>query len=95
MSANSSEPGNGLYHVDNTTGGNLAVSRASGMSGGNSPVAAFVFVEAGTVNGGAGYVVTTPAAGAWTSYGSGNIQWTQFSSAGALSATSPLAITGA
>ena len=79
-SAGSSEPGNGLYHVDSASG-TLSVSRASGMTGGNSPVAAFVFVEAGGVNEGAGYVVTTPASGAWTSYGSGSIQWTQFSSA--------------
>ena len=78
-SVRSSVPGNGLYIVtSNTT--NLSVSRATAMSSSNSPVGAFVFTTGGTTNAGAGYVVTTPASGAFT-YGSGSIQWTQFSSA--------------
>ena len=76
-SAFSSQPGNGHYQVTgNTT--NLSVSRAADMSGSNGPAGAYVFVEAGTVSAGDGFVVTTPAgAGAFT-YGSGNIQFTQF-----------------
>lgn len=92
-SAGSSEPANGLYQITgNTT--NLSVSRVTAMSGANSPVGAFVFIESGTVNKGAGYVVTTPAGSGSFTYGSGNIQFTQFSSAGAISVTAPLTQTG-
>ncbi len=84
-SANSLQPGNGVYSVtSNTT--NLSVSRVSDLSGTNSPAGAFVFVEAGTANASAGYVVSTPSSAAAFTYGTGNIQWTQFSGAGEITA---------
>jgi hypothetical protein len=93
-SAGSSEPGNGLYQVtSNTT--NLSVSRATAMSGSNVPNGAFVFVEAGTVNAGSGWIVTVPGSdSAWSAYGTSNIQWTQFSGAGEITAGTGLSKSG-
>jgi hypothetical protein len=78
----SDKPGNGIYTVtSNTT--NLAVSRTTDMSGAVNPAGAYVFSEAGTVSKGNGFVVidpTTPDT-AFT-YGTTNMKWSQFSSAG-------------
>lgn len=77
------QPANGIYSVTgNTT--NLSLSRVADMSGTVKPTGAFVFIEAGTANKGAGYTVIDPTAdsGAFT-YGSSNVQWTKFSQAGA------------
>ena len=92
-SPNSTQPGNGIYTVTNATT-NLSVSRVTDLSGTNAPQGAFVFVEAGTVNAAAGYVVSTPsAAGAFT-YGTNNIAFTQFSGAGEISAGTGLSKSG-
>lgn len=92
-SANSTQPGNGLYQVtSNTT--NLSVSRAADMSGTFSPVGAYVLVSGGTANGGNGWVVTTPSATGSFTYGTNNIQWTQFTGAGTISAGSGLSKSG-
>jgi hypothetical protein len=92
-SAGSSQPGNGLYQVtSNTT--NLSLSRAADMSGSNAPAGAYVFVSGGTAGGGGGYVVTTPATSAAFTYGSGAIQFTQFSGAGEITAGTGLAKSG-
>jgi hypothetical protein len=81
-SANSDLPANGIYKVTaNTT--NLTVARVSDLSGSVNPAGAFVLVEGGTANKGAGYTVidpTTPDT-AFT-YGTNNIKWSMFSSAG-------------
>lgn len=79
-SVNSTQPGNGIYTVTNATT-NLTVARAADVSGTNSPIGDFTFVEAGTANLSSGWVVGTPTTGAFT-YGTNNIQWTQFSGAG-------------
>lgn len=92
-SANSTQPGNGLYQVTgNTT--NLSVSRASDMSGSNAPVGSYVFVESGTTYAGSGWIVTTPSSSAAFTYGTGNIAWTQFSGAGEITVDSTLTKTG-
>jgi hypothetical protein len=93
-SANSTQPGNGIYIVTaNTT--NLSVPRATDMDDANDPPeGAFVFVEAGTVNASSGFVVTTPSSNAAFTYGSGNIAWTQFSGAGEIIAGSGLTKSG-
>jgi hypothetical protein len=92
-SANSTQPGNGVYVVtSNTT--NLSVSRATDMSGTNLPAGVFVFVEAGTVNGSGGFVVSTPSSGAAFTYGTNNIAWTQFSGAGEITAGTGLTKSG-
>jgi hypothetical protein len=75
------QPGNGLYLVtSNTT--NLSLSRAADMSGANAPFGTYVFVAAGTANGSNGYAVGTPGTSAAFTYGTGSIQFTQFSGAG-------------
>lgn len=92
-SANSTQPGNGVYSVtSNTT--NLSVSRVTDMSGSNGPAGAFVFVEAGTANASSGYMVSTPSSAAAFTYGTGNIAWTQFSGAGEITAGTGLAKSG-
>ena len=92
-SAGSTEPGNGLYQVtSNTT--NLSLSRAAAMSGSNPPAGAYVFVEGGTANASAGYVVSTPSTSAAFTYGSGNIKFTQFSGAGEITAGTGLSKSG-
>ena len=74
------QPANGLYKVSgNTT--NLTVARAPEQSGSSQPAGDYTFVEAGT-NAGNGFNVITPSAGSGFTYGTNNIQWTQFSGAG-------------
>ena len=74
-SANSTQPGNGIYSVtSNTT--NLSVSRATDQAGTNNPQGDFVFVEGGTANGANGYVVTVPSTSGSFTYGTNNIKWT-------------------
>lgn len=88
----SAQPANGLYVVtSNTT--NLSVSRASDMNSG-TPAGAYVFVDGGSVWGGGGYVVTTPSTTAAFTYGTGNIQFTQFSGAGEITTDSTLTKSG-
>jgi hypothetical protein len=89
----SSQPGNGLYQVTSIVS-NLAVSRATQMSGGNGPAGAYVFVEGGTVNAAAGYVVSVPSSNTGFTYGTNNIQWTQFSGAGEITVDATLVKTG-
>lgn len=92
-SVNSLQPGNGTYTVTNATT-NLTVARSTDMSGSNSPAGAFTFVEVGTANGSAGFVVGTPSSSAAFTYGTGNIQWTQFSGAGAITVDATITKTG-
>jgi hypothetical protein len=85
-SVGSSQPGNGLYQVTaNTT--NLTVTRAADMTGTNPPTGSYTFVEAGTTWAATGWVVTTPSTNAAFTYGTGSIQYTQFSGAGDITAT--------
>lgn len=91
-SANSTQPGNGVYTVTNATT-NLTVSRASDLAGTNGPAGAFVFVEAGTASASAGYVVSTPSSAAAFTYGTNNIAFTQFSGAGEITAGTGLSKT--
>lgn len=92
-SALSDQPGNGIYTVTaNTT--NLTVARASDLSGTVNPAGSFTLVEGGTANKGAGFTVidpTTPDT-AFT-YGTNNIKWSMFSSAG--SGVSSVSVTSA
>ena len=88
-SANSTQPGNGLYSVtSNTT--NLSVSRDASMSGTNTPAGVFVFVETDS----AGYIVSTPSSNAAFTYGTNNIAWQQFSGAGEITAGTGLSKSG-
>lgn len=92
-SAGSSQPGNGLYQVtSNTT--NLSLSRATAMSGTNGPAGAYVFVEGGTANKSAGYVVGSPSTSAAFTYGTTSMQWVQFSGAGEVIAGTGLSKSG-
>jgi hypothetical protein len=93
-SALSLQPGNGIYQVTSTVGGNITVSRASDMSGTHNPVGDFVFVQGGTANSSAGFVVSTPSSGTGFVYGTNNMQWTQFSGAGEINAGTGLTKSG-
>jgi trimeric autotransporter adhesin len=85
-SANSTQPGNGIYAVTNATT-NLTISRTADMSGAvNLPAGAFTFIEGGTVSANAGFVVSVPSTNAAFTYGTNNIKWTQFSGAGEITA---------
>jgi hypothetical protein len=92
-SVGSSQPGNGLYSVTNNTT-NLTVSRATAQSGTINPAGDYVFVQSGTNFAGSGWTVTTPSTNAAFTYGSGNMQWTQFSGAGEITVDSTLTKTG-
>lgn len=92
-SANSSQPGNGLYQVTSATT-NLSLARAAAMSGTNGPAGAYVFIEGGTASGSAGFVVSTPSTNAAFTYGTNAIKWTQFSGAGEITAGTGLSKTG-
>lgn len=92
-SGGSDQPGNGIYKVTgNTT--NLTVTRVTDMSGSVNPAGAFTLIEAGTANKGMGYVVIDPTTpdGSFT-YGTNNIKWSIFSSAG--SGVSSVSVTSA
>lgn len=92
-SANSTQPGNGIYTVTgNTT--NLTVARSTDMSGTNVPQGAFTFVEGGTVNLSSGWVVSVPSTTGAFTYGTNNIKWTQFSGAGEITAGTGLSKSG-
>jgi len=93
-SANSTQPGNGVYTVtSNTT--NLSVSRSADFTGTtNLPAGSFTFVEGGTVNGSAGFVVSTPSTNSGFTYGTNNVAWTQFSGAGEITAGNGLSKSG-
>jgi hypothetical protein len=87
-SANSTQPGNGLYFVSSNTT-NLSLTRTLDMDDANEPPAgAYTLVEAGTANTAAGYVVTTPSTSAAFTYGTGNIAWSLFKTAGTGTVTS-------
>lgn len=94
-SAMSSQPGNGTYTVtSNTT--NLSLSRTTGDTGlgATTPAGAYVFVEAGTTNASAGYVVSSPSSSAAFTYGTTAIQFVQFSGAGEVVAGTALSKSG-
>ena len=84
---------NGIYVM--TTLGTVSVAyvltRAADMNQAAEVPGAFVFVEAGTVNGGAGFTVA--GAGPYT-IGTTAINWTQFSGAGEITAGTGLTKTG-
>lgn len=89
----SDQPANGLYIVTgNTT--NLTVSRAAEMSGSINPSGAYVFVEGGTTWGSGGFVVSDPASSSAFTYGTGTIQFVQFSGAGEVTVDSSLTKSG-
>lgn len=93
-SANSTQPGNGIYTVTNATT-NLTISRSADMSGTvNLPAGSFTFIEGGTANANAGFVVSVPSTNAAFTYGTNNIKWTQFSGAGELTAGTGLSKSG-
>lgn len=88
-SANSTQPGNGLYTVTNATT-NLTLARDTEMAGTNAPAGVFVFVESDS----AGYIVSTPSSNAAFTYGTNNIAWTQFTGAGEITAGTGLTKSG-
>lgn len=92
-SPNSTQPGNGLYQVT-ANSSNLNLTRATALSGSNSPVGAYVFVASGTANGSSGWIVTTPSTTAAFTYGSNSIAWTQFTGAGEITPGVGLAKSG-
>ncbi len=84
---------NGIYTVTNPGSGAAAyvLTRASDMNSGSQVPGAFAFVEQGTLNGGAGFVVS--GNGPYT-IGTTPITWTQFSGAGEITAGSGLSKSG-
>lgn len=92
-SANSTQPGNGLYIVTNATT-NLTLSRAADMNAATEVPGAFVFVEGGTANATTGWVVSAPSTATGFTLGTNNIHWTQFSGAGTYTAGTGLTLTG-
>jgi hypothetical protein len=92
-SVNSLQPGNGIYTVTNATT-NLTISRVADMATTNGPAGAFTFVEAGSANLSAGFVVASPSSAAAFTYGTTNMQWTQFSGAGEVTVANVLSKSG-
>ena len=90
-SANSSQPGNGIYVVTgNTT--NLTVARASDSdAAGELSGGTYVWVEAGSTNGDSGWVITTD--GSITPGTTANA-WTQFTGAAMITAGAGLTKSG-
>lgn len=90
-SANTTQPGNGIYIVTNATT-NLTLSRASDADVSAEVTAGmFAFVAEGTANGDAGYVLTTNDAITLNTTG---LTFTQFSGAGQVEAGNGLTKTG-
>lgn len=79
-SANSSQPGNGIYIVTNNTT-NLTVSRATDMDAWTEVPNAYTWVEEGTTQSDTGWVVTANTGGTLNTTA---ITWSLFSSAGSL-----------
>jgi hypothetical protein len=86
------QPSNGLYIVT-AVGANISVAREPEMSGSNGPAGAFVFVAAGSAAQ-SGFAVLAPTTNTGFAYGTNNIQWTQFSGAGAITVSAPLVKVG-
>jgi hypothetical protein len=84
---------NGIYVMTTlgTVGVAYVLTRAADMNQAAEVPGAFVFTEAGTVNGGAGFTVS--GAGPYT-IGTTAINWTQFSGAGEITAGTGLTKTG-
>lgn len=89
-SANSNQPGNGIYKVTNATT-NLTVSRDTDLDAWAEVPAAHTWVEKGTANADSAWVVTSDPGGTINSTA---IQWVLFSSAGTLIAGAGLTKTG-
>jgi len=84
---------NGIYTVTNPGSGSAAyvLTRAADMNAGGQVPGAFCFVEQGTANAGAGFVVANE--GPFT-IGTTAIAWTQFSGAGEITAGTGLSKSG-
>lgn len=89
-SANSNQPGNGIYIVTNATT-NLTVSRATDMDAWTEVPSSYVWVEKGTASADSGWVTTSDPGGTLNTTA---IQWVLFSSAGTLIAGNGLTKTG-
>jgi hypothetical protein len=76
-SANSNQPGNGIYIV-NTASPNILLSRATDMDDWGEVASAYVWVERGTANADTGWVVTSDQIGTINTTA---MQWVKFSSA--------------
>jgi Pectate lyase superfamily protein len=86
-------PYNGIYlcTTQGTSGVAYVLTRSTDMDTGPQFPGAFTFVEKGTVNAGCGFVCTTPAT---VTLNTTNITWTQFSSAGTVTAGAGLTQAG-
>lgn len=87
------QPANGIYVVSSNTI-NLTVARATDMSLATEVIGTYTFIETGTVNGGNGYLVTSPAQGTAVTINTTPIQWAQFSGAGSIIAGTGLSKSG-
>lgn len=89
-SANSNQPGNGIYTVTaNTT--NLTVARATDQDAWSEVPNAYVWVEQGTTNADTGWVVTSNPGGTLNTTG---IQWSMFTASTTIQAGSGLTKAG-
>ncbi len=86
-------PYNGIYVVTTVGDGSTAwvLTRTTDFDAGDEIPSAFTFVEEGSVNADAGFVCTTNEP---VTVGTTDIDWTQFSGAGSLSAGDGIDITG-